>query len=325
MGYYLLKRQKMSKKAFQKPRDYSNATQKELAKNAIINPYTIFYECEMRFADTNEQDLELIKISIASLESILEDIDEHNCVNLLQELGKLYSEEELHQLLKERKSELNKALGLFITGKISIKTNPIARLCIEGKDFGVTPLDDIVLPVGQVLLEFECTATGDRYSKSVEIKENVTTLFNTTNNEQQKVNALIKEFNKQTKKLAFIYIPTYLSFFHTMYECEWDSELSLKKIIEQGHILSEERKKSGIRRFVHKKTEGFSNLPYDGYYNVKFWEITRTGLEVKTQSGPVGTSLPRKNLKSHASEALAIKDLEKKIKAKLKSGFEEEN
>lgn len=315
----------MSEKVFQKPRDYSNATLKELAQHAISNPYTTFYECEMRFDDTNKQNLELIKISIASLESILEDIDEHNCVNLLQELGKQYSEEKLHQLLKDRKSELNKALGLFNTGKLSIKTNPIARLYIEGKEFGLTPLEDIILPVGQVLLEFECTATGDRYSKTVEIEENGTVLINTTNNEQQKVNALIKAFNKQTEKQAFIYIPTYFSFFHTMYECEWDSELSLKKIIEQGHALTEERKKSGIRRLVHKKTEGFSNNPYDGYYNVKFWEIMRSGLEVKTQSGPVGTSAPRKNSKSHASEALAIKDFDTKIKAKLKSGFQEEN
>ncbi|QXP61562.1 hypothetical protein [Olleya sp. HaHaR_3_96] len=315
----------MSNKTFQKPRDYSNTTKKELAKHAISNPYTTFYECEMRFADTNEQDLELIKISIASLESILKDIDEHNIVNLLQELGKQYSEEELHQLLKDRVSELNKALDLFITGKLSIKTNPITRLYIEGKGFGLTPLEDIILPVGEVLLEFECTATGDRYSKTVEIKENVTVLINTTDNEQQKVNALIKAFNKQTEKQAFIYIPTYFSFFHTMYECEWDSELSLKKIIEQGHALSEERKKSGIRRLVHKKTEGFSNTPYDGYYNVKFWEIMRTGVEAKTQSGPVDTGSPRKNLKSYANEALAIKDFEKKIKAKLKSGFKEEN
>ncbi|MCD8400263.1 hypothetical protein G1K66_07525 [Tenacibaculum finnmarkense] len=174
----------MSIKAFQKPRDYINRTKEELAEKAVIDPYNVFYECEIRIGKINEEDLELIKISISSLETILDDIDEHNCVNLLAELEKLYSEDELNLLLKERKSELNKALGNFVTGMVSIKTNPKSRVLIKGKDFGVTPLKKIILPVGNVLLEFECTVTGECYSKKIDIEKNVITLINTTNNEQ---------------------------------------------------------------------------------------------------------------------------------------------
>ncbi|MDW5290990.1 WGR domain-containing protein [Formosa sp. PL04] len=312
----------MSKKTFQKPRDYINFTNKELAKKATIDPYTVFYECEMRIGETNEQDLELVTISISSLESVLDDIDEHNCVNLLSELGRCYSEDKLHQLLKERKSELNKALGFFTTGKLTIKTNPTARVFIQGKDIGVTPLIDIAVPIGDILLEFVCTETGERYAKEVkDITENGTRIIHTANNEKQKVNSFRTEFNKQIEKQNFSYTPTYFSFYSMMFDCEWDAKMSLHKMLEQGKLLSDERKKLGIRRFIYKKTEGFS----DGYYNVKFWEIMNTGLDIKTQYGNVGTSSPRKNTKTYASEELAQKDFDKNIKAKLKSGFSEEN
>ncbi|MEX6626565.1 hypothetical protein [Tenacibaculum salmonis] len=309
----------MPKKTFQKPRDYINRTKEELAEKVLIDPYNVFYECEIRIGKINEQDLELVKISISSLETILDDIDEHNCVNLLTELGKLYSEDELNLLLKERKSELNKALGNFVTGMASIKTNPKARVLIKGKDFGVTPLTKIVLPVGSVLLEFECTVTGECYSKKIDIEKNVIVLINTTNNEQQKVKELIKEFNKEIEKQAIFYIPSYISFIDMMYDCEWDSKLSLEKMLEQGRLLSEERKKTGIRRFVQRK-KGFS----DGYYDVKFWEIHNTGLEIETQYGSIYTSSPRKNTKIHINKPAAEKDFEKKIKVKLKNGYEEE-
>ncbi|MCD8400264.1 WGR domain-containing protein [Tenacibaculum finnmarkense] len=104
-----------------------------------------------------------------------------------------------------------------------------------------------------------------------------------------------------------------------MYDCEWDSKLSLEKILEQGRLLSEERKKTGIRRFVQRK-KGFS----DGYYDVKFWEIFNTGLEIKTQYGRVDTSSSRKNTKKHINKEASEKDFEKKIKVKLKNGYQEE-
>lgn len=310
----------MNKQTLQKPRDYINASKKELNQRAVSDPYNVFYECEMRLDEIEEQDLDLIKASISSLESILDDINEHNCINLLAELGRRYSHEKLYQTLEERKAELTQAQGKIVTGMINIKTNPKARVFIKEKELGVTPLEKVVLPVGDLLLEFQCKETNKYYSKKVEIKENSTVIINTTYDEQQKGMELINEFNRQIENQPFSFTPTYFSFFQMLYDCEWELKESLEKLLEQGRLLSEERQESGTRRFIKKETESFS----DGYYNVKYWEITNSGLEVKTQYGEVGTSSPRKNTKKHTSDEAAAKDFENKIKGKLKSGYEEE-
>ena len=310
----------MSKTTLKKPRDYINETIDNLAKKSTMDPYSVFHECEMRIAEIDKQDLDLVKVSISTLEAILNDIDEHNCVNLFQELGRSYSEDKLEQLLKERKAELNKALGIFLTGKANIKTTPPARLFVAGKDFGITPLEEVLLPEGDQLLEFECTETGKRYSRKAEISEKYTRIINTTYDPDQKAKDLIKEFSKQIEKQSFSYTPTYYSFYHMLFDCDWDSIVSLEKMLHQGYLLSEDRKKTGTRRFVIKKTKGFSN----GYYNVNFWEIVLKELTVETQTGFVGTRSPRKTSKTYADEEAAKKDMVKKIKAKLKTGYEEE-